>query len=308
MKDAVFILKKDNLFKYFKPVDIKKNNNDIAETDISESLDGLPGFHDKRLFLKRFNVNDWHKIFNDVGFSSYLKGIGLADIKISSGADEYSINYLKIYYNDIDPDNLLMDLRVTEKAFMPDKEICGDYHFDVPLYMILIEWLSLQNPFRKFDRNKPGLPGQANPGLGGLKYCFELMYTVGSMMVKDGYMDIPDHMSGAVMYSKKFKFFDPKHEAILRAVMRDLKDYPLRDITWGMITGTVIEEYKNLPQTYDPCEQIYATSERMKDYFSSRSYMSVYHKYYKRKRYRFNYSDMVGKREEILKMKSEADV
>ncbi len=299
---------KKNLYKYFKPVDIKKITGVIAESDISESLDGLPGYHAKRLFLKRFSADDWYKIFNDTGFAAYLQGIGLADIKILSDADDFSINYLKIYYKDIDPHNLLMDLRVTERTFMPDEGICGDYRFDGPLYMIVIEWLSLQNPFRKFNGDRPGLPGQVNPGLGALKYCFELMYTVGSRMVKDGFMDIPDHMSGAIMYSKKFKFFDPRHEAILRAVMRDLKDYSLRDITWGMITGTVIEKYKNQPQAYDPCEQIYATSERMKRYFSSHAYMSVYNKYYRRKKYRFDYPQMVRKREEILKTKNEADV
>jgi hypothetical protein len=174
--------------------------------------------------------------------------------------------------------------------------------------MIVIEWLSLQNPFKGFHGGKPPLPGQVNPGLGALKYCFEMMYRVGSMMVKDGFMDIPDHMSGAMMYSKKFKFFDPRHEAILRAVMRDLKEYSLRDITWGMITGTVIDTYKNQSQAYDPCEQIYATSERVKKYFTSHMYMSVYNKYYKRKKYRFNYSRMVEKRDEILKKKKEADV
>lgn len=296
--------RKKPLHKYLKPAHVH-DRHDIASIDLSGSLDGFGG---KKKFLKRFDAEDLLRIFNDIGFTSYLKGIGLADIRIAVERDEYKVNYLKLYNIEESPGNLLMDLRVTEKIVNPDAGICGAGVFDGPLYMVVIEWLTLQNPFGTFDEGKPRLPGQTYPGLGALNYCFEIMYRVGSEMVKDGFMDIPDHMSGAMMYSRKFKFFDPKHEAVLHAVMRDLKGRTLRDIAWGIITETVIEEYKNAPQTYDPCEQIYATSERMKKYFSSHAYMSVYHKYYKRKKYRFDYEGMVRKREELLKIKNEADV
>lgn len=295
--------------KYFTPVSSSEIiSKKVSGIDLSGALKGLSGTGSNDLFLKRLSVEDCYRLFEESGFLDYLKSIGLRDIKIKVSEDEYGINYLKLYYKAENPANLLMDLRVTESSFNPDTSICGEDTFAGPLYMVVIEWLSLQNPFKDFDDTRPRLPGQEKPGLGALNYCFKLMYAFGSELVKDGFMDVPDHMSGAIMYSRKFKFFDPRHEAILHAVIRDLEGYSLRDISWGMITKTVIDEYKNIPQVYDPSEQIFPTSDRMKKYFKSRRYTAVYNKYYKRKRYRFDYEKMIEKREEILKKKDESEI
>ncbi|QGU00329.1 hypothetical protein SYNTR_1735 [Candidatus Syntrophocurvum alkaliphilum] len=166
--------------------------------------------------------------------------------------------------------------------------------------MILIEWLSAKNPLANFDKNKPQLPGQSSPGLGILKYCFQLLQNISNEVFKDGFLDILDHMHGAIMYSKKFKFFDPVQEAILRAVMRDLKNYSLVDISWGVITETIIDLDKNAPAVYDPGEQVHYVSSRMENYFKSTKYVATFEKYYKKKKYSLNYEEMVRKREEIL--------
>jgi len=174
--------------------------------------------------------------------------------------------------------------------------------------MIVIEWLSAKNPMKKFDGEKPQLPGQTNPGLGVLKYCFEMLYIMAKEVFKDGFLDIPDHMHGAIMYSKKFKFFDPAHEGIIRAMGRDLRKYSLSDISWGAITETIIDLDTNKPALYDPCEQIHYVSERMKKYFDSKDYKAVLMKYYEKKKYFFDYEEMVKRRDEILKCKKIEDL
>jgi len=113
-------------------------------------------------------------------------------------------------------------------------------------------------------------------------------------------MDIPDHMHSAIMYSSGFRFFDPVHEGILRAVMRDLKQYSLSEISWGILTSTVIEKHTGKPQLYDPCEQIHPVSRRLKKHFRSTEYKKIYKKYYNRKKYYLDYGEMEKRREEIL--------
>jgi hypothetical protein len=135
-----------------------------------------------------------------------------------------------------------------------------------------------------------------------------MMYVVAREVIKDGFLDIPDHMHGAIMYSKKFKFFNPIHEGILRAIMRDLGTYSLSDISWGFITQTIIDEYKNEPQAYAPSEQVFYVSERMREYFHSKKYVSVYNKYFRRKHFRFEYDEMVKRRDIMLKKKSIVDL
>ncbi len=282
---------------------------DFKNFDLSGTLDNFQGLSGSRkLFLGQYNENDLMDIISSIGLSGHLESMGFDRIIIDIDKDENYIYYLKLYWKDKEPGSQLLDLRVSDNIFVPDKRFFDDEALSLPYDMITIEWLSAKNPLISFDDGKPQLPGQTNPGLGILKYCFSLLYVVAKNIYKDGFLDIPDHMHGAIMYSKKFKFFDPVHEAILRAVMRDLKDYTLSDISWGVITETIIEKYKNIPAVYDPGEQIHYVSNRMRKYFKSPKYIDTFNKYYKRKKYYLNYDEMVRKRELILQSKSISDL
>ena len=273
-------------------------------------LDGVlpdPSRKKEKRFLRNFTGADLHEIVRRVGLEKHLAGLGFESLRVEIDVDDSYVHYMKIYNGDVDPDNMLLDLRLSESRFVPDKRFFEDegYHaYD----MIVIEWLSAQNPSHRFDGDKPQLPGQRKPGLGILNYCFEMMYIVAREVIKDGFLDIPDHVHGAIMYSRKFKFFDPAHEGALRAMMRDLAKYSLADISWGIITRTIIEEYKNEPQPYAPSEQVFYVSDRMREYFRSKKYLSVYNKYYKRKRFRFEYDEMVARRQKMLEKKSIIDL
>ncbi len=284
---------------------------DLGTIDLGDSLGALPRSKET-LFLRRFSEKDLLAIMEKVGMIDHLNGRGFDNFLLTLDEDEAMVHYLKLYTREKDPDHLLMDLRLTETKFLPHKRFFPEGK-DIPTYdMVVIEWLSAQNPAVTFKeanyKTKPQLPGQAKPGLGILKYCFEMMYLVAKEVTKDGFLDVPDHMHGAIMYSRKFKFFDPVHEAILKAILRDLKDYSLSDISWGMITNTIIDTYKKKPQLYDPSEQIFYVSSRMKRYFNSPKYRNIYNKYYKRKKYRFDYEEMLKRKDEILRKKKIVDL
>jgi hypothetical protein len=70
-----------------------------------------------------------------------------------------------------------------------------------------------------------------------------------------------------------------------------------------MITGTIIDVKTGQPQVYDPSEQIYPVSRRLKKYFASKRYMQKFNEVYKKKKYFFDYERMVRMREEIMKTK-----
>jgi hypothetical protein len=274
---------------------------EFGAIDFSSAIPDLSRKREK-LFLRNFTADDLYAIMKRVKLIDHLEAKGFDSLKVGIDVDDSYVHYLKLYYKNVDPNSILLDLRLSESRFVPDKKFFEDQTQRV-FDMIVIEWLSAQNPLHKFNGDKPQLPGQKKPGLGILNYCFEMMYVVAREIIKDGFLDIPDHMHGAIMYSKKFKFFDPTHEGILRAIMRDLSDYSLVDISWGIITKTIIEEYKNVPQEYAPSEQVFYVSDRMRDYFHSKKYLSVFNKYYKRKHYHFEYEEMLKLREAIIKAK-----
>ena len=303
---------KKNFFKYFQPIDVGNiiNNENDSLSNIDDSL-GYFAFNNskkKKLFLNRFSQDEMLNISKEVGLVDHLNKKGYNKIMVEIDRDESLIHYFKMYYEEMDPRKLIIDLRVSESRFVPQNGLFKSYRDSPTLDMIVIEWLSSQNPKVDFTDTKPQLPGQKRPGLGCLSFMMEMMYIVGKEVIKDGFMDIPDHMHGAIMYSKKFKFFDPVHEGILRAVMRDLRKYSLADISWGVITQTIIDKNKNEPAVYDPCEQIHYVSNRMRQYFKSKKYRETFRKFYNKKKYYLDYNEMVKRRAEILKTKAIEDL
>lgn len=295
---------KQRLFRYFQPVGrVEGFNPDFTSLDLGSSLNSMPGSREF-YYLNRFSSDDLKAIMSEVGLVRHLEKKGFGELHIQIDIDEAMVHYLKLYNGEIKPGNLLLDLRLTETKFRPAEEFFSERIGALTFDMIVIEWLSAQNPKGEFSDDKPQLPGQKKPGLGILNYCFEMMYVVAREITRDGFMDVPDHMHGAVMYSRKFKFFNPAHEAVLRAIIRDLSDFHLLDISWGMITDTVIDKDKGKPQVYDPSEQIFSVSDRMHKYFQSRKYRNRFNEVYKKKHYYLDYDEMVKRRDKILKKKN----
>ncbi|MBO8158290.1 hypothetical protein [Thermosyntropha sp.] len=277
---------KDKNFKNFTKLDFniaERINIDLAESDVIDNLGNLQNLTSvRKLFLGKFSEEDLYNMIESIGMLDHLKSMGFSDIHLVIDKDENYINYLKLYWKDESPENQLLDLRVSEHMFMPNKVFFEEEDEVQPYDMILIEWLSARNPLGVFDEKRPQLPGQSSPGLGILKYCFKILYNVSSEIFKDGYFDIPNHIHGAIMYSKKFKFFDPVQEAMLRAIMRDLEKYSLSDISWGIITKTIIDLDENIPAVYEPSEQVHYISDRMRKYFESKKYVTTFKKYYQK--------------------------
>ena len=273
---------KKPIFRYFKPFEIDMVHNESYE-DISESF-GYFAFSRKGevRFLDRYSSDAVIDIMNSIGLIDHLRSIGFNRIIPVLEKDEALVHYLKIYHEEVIPDNLLIDLRLSEKRFIPDETFFEKGKVLSTLDMIVIEWLTLQNPFVSFDANKPQLPGQKTPGLGALQHMMNMMYVVGRDIIRDGFLDIPEHIHGAIMYSTKFTFFNPLHEAIVRAILRDLGTYSLIDISWGILTKSIIDTATDNSLEYVPSEQIFALSSRLQDYFNSKQYRKRFHESFKK--------------------------
>ena len=285
---------------------LKFNDSDI---DLSNRACSTPDISSpQKLFLKRFKEKDIYFMMRKIGLVRHLNKMGFKKLIIEIGVDDADIHYMKVYWEEKTSSKQLIDLRVSEVTFLPDSKFFPEDANIMPYNMIKIEWLSAKNPLKEFGENKPQLPGQANPGLGVLRFCFKVLYIFAKIVYKDGFIDVPNHMHGAIMYSKKFKFFDPAHEGMIRAIIRDLDGYSLNDISWGIITGTIIDLNKDKPVVYDPGPQIHYASRRMKKYFRSKKYKETYKLFYNKKKYYFDYEEMTKRKEEILKSKKIEDL
>jgi hypothetical protein len=254
------------------------------------------------LFLNRYNVDEMIRILKKAGMIRQLSAKGFPEPVYEIFKDDQQVHYFRVFADENkDPSKVLVDLRLSEKRFIPEQlrvEAFRDVLFD----MFVIEWLQTQNPkTTEFTSDRPQLPGQKSPGLGCLKYLMMMMRTVAPDISIDGFLDVPDHFHLAIMYSKMFHFFDPLVEGEVRAVLRDTEGHTLSDITWGAMTGTLVEKKSGEPFVYTPSNEIFPVSKRLLKYFSHKSYQRQAKESFKHHRYVFDADAMRRKRDEILK-------
>ena len=274
--------------------------------DSADELDQSFGYlalgkKDNALLLNRFSPDDILSLMTKVGLSKHLYSLGFRDLKVNIIRDEALIYHLKIYHAAINPANLLIDLRLSQSRYVPDRRLfTGDA---AVLDMVMIEWFTAQHPGKTFDAGKPQLPGQSRPGLGCLGYMMELMYLVGKTLLVDGFMDVPDHFHGAVMYARKFKFFNPVQEAILQAILRDLKHYSLEELYGALLLKTIPDRSTGAPLEYEPSDQVFPLSRCLKDYFHSTTYRDQFNRVYQSKKFDLAYETMLERKKELLRAK-----
>lgn len=293
------------VLKYFKPTELDSLYGTLIASggDMEESF-GHFALRKKSdaLLLNRFNADAVSMMMKRVGLLDHLNALGFSDLQVEIKRDEAQINHLKLYYEALSPDNLLINLRLSRSRLVPEERFFEKEEAPI-LDMVMIEWLSAEDPSGDFSADRPQLPGQLKPGLGSLSYLMDLIYVVGKILLVDGFLDVPNYFHGAVMYSRKFKFFDPVQEAETKAILRDLKGYSLDQLSWGAITGSIVDHLTGRPWLYTPSEQVFPISSSLDKYFNSRKYRQAFTEAYRSKRYRLDYDTMLQRKEKLLKGK-----
>ena len=138
--------------------------------------------------------------------------------------------------------------------------------------MIVIEWLTLQDPTAKFTHTRPPLPGQVYPGLRMGRKIVCIFVNMSLRLKTDGLLNIPEHYHNAVFYSRLFKYFDPRTEGQFLAMHRDLRKYGLFKATWAVELHCVVEKKTDKYWDWFTDEQVLFVSKRLEQYFGSKEY------------------------------------
>lgn len=139
--------------------------------------------------------------------------------------------------------------------------------------MLFIEWLCMQDPRKKFTPERPRLPGQEYPGLGGGKIALHLISMACKRLHLAGVLSVPEYFHNAQMYSRAFLFIDPESEGKRRAIQRDLMArLNLANVSWAIDRQCVYENGKPFQWFVD--EQMIPLQRDLKTYFTSPEYLS----------------------------------
>ncbi len=167
-------------------------------------------------------------------------------------------------------------------------------HFEKPVLVTHIDWISLQNPRIPFQENRPPLPGQKYPGLHAAKKVMVLLEKTASRRLRDALSNTPDHFHNAFIYHiRGWRYCNPGFEGFFTALVADLSanlyQLGLAPVAWAFFLGHVSRRIDpNDPSKTERVvwnsmeEQLYPTSARMEEYFNSKDYLDIQATYKKR--------------------------
>jgi len=237
------------------------------------------------LFMGRYDERALMEMLDRVGMIGILRKRGYRNLVVNIVRQD---DYTSRFYVNFDaqgPETRLIELVVREGIFRPREVFIPSYDFSAGLSMLLIEWVALQDPSARFDPNKPRLPGQQYPGLGGLKNMQALLYELGKSSGKDAIVDVPEYFHSAAIYARlyteiydrMYAFFSPVDAGIMQAILRDITGtgHTLAEISFAVAFDCLLDARTRTRFKWRPSEQIYPIARKLHRYIEDEQYKQI---------------------------------
>jgi len=213
-------------------------------------------------------------VFKKYGVYKQLAKKGFKNIDISMDTSDPYRHRLTLYDTKKQIRRMVVELILKKsmiKIDMPfETELNGTTH-----ETLAIEWLCMQNPEKKFSNKRPRLPGQSYPGLGLASRTVELIMISAWRLRMAALVNIPDHYHNAYLYSRIFRYINPKDEGKLLAMNRDMRKYDLATVAWAIQAEAVIEKNTLKTAQWFVSQQILPFDDRLIHLFESKEYFKA---------------------------------
>ena len=231
--------------------------DELALTDADIFADLMGKDTDPR-FLSFYSGYGLEVAFERYGLAEHLRSRGYHDFEISAEPPRRGGGQgLRVYANETKHD-ILIELLVDE-VLVDDAK------------MLSIEWLLLQDPWRKPPPGEPLLPGQKHPGLGCLAVVIGMLVMAAERLGYEGVTIVPSHYHVAAQARRLFAFLDPADEAFFLALGRATTGMTLFEASKALAAGEVVDA-AGVPAAWKPSRMVLATGERLKARLASTSY------------------------------------
>lgn len=121
--------------------------------------------------------------------------------------------------------------------------------------VLYVHWLSLRNPRAQFSDRRPRLPGQEVPGLGLARETTTMLARMAVRLGLGGVVYRPSHYHTAYPARHELQFIDPERQGRFEALVRDLGDRPLVEVTQALSEGRVL--MNGAPYAWEADEMAY---------------------------------------------------
>ena len=242
----------------------------IAPTE-SEVLFELEGRNPENRLFGRFGPGEVMTRLGRAGILEGLRDRGFPDPTLVLSCGEPADQRVQLFAGATTPDRLLLEARLHLGLFHPPRAL-GPLKPDNALRTLIINWLVLSDPDRRFTVDRPRLPGQQRPGLGLLAPCLLLLRDMARELLLDGVLDVPDHFHTALFYSRRMHFLSPEAEGRFFAIARDLSGIPLALASEAIHEGCLVDPATAETVPWRPSEQLMAIRGPLRAWFHSREY------------------------------------
>lgn len=219
-------------------------------------------------FLNFYSHNGIRLAMDAYGFTEQLAELGLAPNDLIIERDDAFHHRMQLYRaGGRDLEHRIMDMRVhlrqVAEPTTEDEEAKARRTFGV----LVIEWLSMQNPLAEFTPERPRLPGQTYPGTGLGRAIHNVLMLITQRLRRDAILNVPEHFHLARLYSQLgYRYPDRRRERELEAVVDAVSPLHFAVAGWAVERGFVLvtDDDGERPWKYEPVEMMLPTSRRMR--------------------------------------------
>jgi hypothetical protein len=243
---------------------------EIRLGDEKDNFVDLGGVRGSSLLLGRYSVNEVLTVLEKKNFFREAEKRKLWPLCFDLDSSSFPLQRLQIFYRDKKPENIIVDLKIKEGAFIPIRKLAKE--FSSSKYQFLIfEWLTLQNPLLSFSAEKTPLPGQKHPGLNLGKKVLDIFIYLARLTMKDGLMAYPAYFHNALLFARYFRFLDPRKEGEVLAVRKSFPRVSFKQLAWIVFLGCLREKRQGSYE-WRAEEMVYPMNKELKNYFGSKAY------------------------------------
>jgi len=218
-------------------------------------------------YLERFSLPALCAEMDQAGVLPALRTRGYdPSVRIDVEAGEHRLLVTSAHGSEV-----LIDLRMREEALPVSESGLRSRGIEV-LSVLVVEWLSLQDPRAVFTRERPRLPGQTHPGLGLGRQLYGRVLGWAAAWGKDGLVNVPAFFHNAKFYAPPFAFLAAAEQGRFEALCRDLAGQAVADASAALEAGRVVEVASGEPVTWSPGDMLAALSPPVREYLASPEY------------------------------------
>lgn len=130
--------------------------------------------------------------------------------------------------------------------------------------LLYLESIVLQRPAEDFTWERPPLPHQNFPGLNLSGEILQLLVLMARRLGTEGLALTPKSATSAAIFSRFFRFVDPKAGARMRAFRHAMRAFPFWYVAWAAEQGC-LRDAAGAQLTFSPSIMLVPLSDRMRD-------------------------------------------